>query len=268
MRDAFANDSKRFEKFSLTFNDILFDYSKNRINEQTLPLLFELAKQLGLDEKIKAMFSGEKINVTEHRAVLHTALRNRSNKPVYVDGVDVMPEVNRVLQQMRSFTESVRSGKWLGYTGKHITDIVNIGIGGSCLGPKMVTNTLSPYSDNGLKVHFVSNIDPTNLIEALQPLHHETTLFIIASKTFFTQETMVNAHSAKEWFLARARDPAAVSKHFVAVSTHEESVVQFGIDSKNMFEFWDWVGGRYSLWSAIGLSIALYIGMDNFEELL
>jgi glucose-6-phosphate isomerase len=268
MRDAFAQDPHRFNKFSVLFNDILFDYSKNRINEQTLPLLINLAHQQGLKEKIQAMFAGEKINTTENRAVLHIALRNRSNTPIYVDGVDVMPEINRVLLQMREFCHKVRSGEWKGYTGKTITDVVNIGIGGSGLGPKMVSMTLTPYSSENLKVHYVSNVDQTNLVEVLQKINPETTLFIVASKVFSTQETMMNAKSAKNWFLDYAKDPAAVAKHFVAISTHAENVANFGIDTANMFEFWDWVGGRYSLWSAVGLSIALYIGMDNFEELL
>jgi glucose-6-phosphate isomerase len=214
------------------------------------------------------MFAGEKINTTEHRAVLHTALRNRSNQPVYMDGQDVMPDVLRVLAKMRVFCDSVRSGEWKGYTGKVITDIVNIGIGGSGLGPKMVSMTLTPYSSGKLKLHYVSNIDQTNIVEVLKQISPETTLFIVASKVFSTQETMMNAKSAKNWFLEQAKDPAAVAKHFVAISTHAENVAKFGIDTNNMFEFWDWVGGRYSLWSAVGLSIALYIGMDNFEELL
>ncbi|MFZ2450840.1 MAG: glucose-6-phosphate isomerase [Methylovulum miyakonense] len=268
LRDAFEQDPQRHNKFSLTFNDILFDYSKNRINDETLPLLIDLAKHVGLEAKINAMFSGEAINTTERRAVLHTALRNRSNKPVYVDGKDVMPDVNRVLAKMRVFCDAVRSGGWKGYTGKTITDVVNIGIGGSGLGPKMVSMTLTPYSSSALKVHYVSNIDQTDIVEKLKPLDPETTLFIIASKIFNTQETMMNAKSAKNWFLAKAQDPNAVAKHFVAISTHAENVAAFGIDTENMFEFWDWVGGRFSLWSAVGLSIALYIGMDNFEALL
>ncbi|MDD5271667.1 MAG: glucose-6-phosphate isomerase [Methylovulum sp.] len=268
LRDAFAQDPQRHAKFSLTFNDILFDYSKNRIDDETLPLLIELAKHQGLEAKINAMFSGEAINTTEHRAVLHTALRNRGNIPVYVDGQDVMPDVNRVLAKMRVFCDKVRSGEWRGYTGKTITDVVNIGIGGSGLGPKMVSMTLTPYSSSALKVHYVSNIDQTDIVEKLKPLNPETTLFIIASKIFSTQETMMNAKSAKNWFLATAQDPSAVAKHFVAISTHAENVAAFGIDTDNMFEFWDWVGGRFSLWSAVGLSIALYIGMDNFEALL
>jgi len=268
MRDLFANDPKRFEKFSLRFEDILFDYSKNRITEGTVSLLLDLARQAGLADKIAAMFSGEKINVTEGRAVLHVALRNRSNRPVLVDGQDVMPEVNRVLEKMRFFSEAIRSGEWMGYTGRPITDVVNIGIGGSDLGPQMVTAALKPYAQPGLNAHFVSNVDGTHMAETLKPLSRETTLFIIASKTFTTLETMTNANSAREWFLAEAKDEAGVAKHFVAVSTNEAEVSKFGIDPDNMFGFWDWVGGRYSLWSAIGLSIILSIGMDRFEELL
>jgi glucose-6-phosphate isomerase len=268
LRDAFKEDTKRFNKFSVNFHEILFDYSKNRITDQTLPLLIDLANYAGLDKKIKAMFSGEKINTTEHRAVLHTALRNRSNHPVYVDGQDVMPEINRVLAKMRTFCASVRSGEWKGYTGKAITDVVSIGIGGSSLGPKMVSAALTPYSSDTLNVHFVSNIDQADLICTLKPLSAETTLFIIASKSFNTQEAMINAKSARGWFLKEAQDPGAIVKHFVAISTNTQKVVEFGIDTKNMFELWDWVGGRYSLWSAVGLSIALHIGMDNFEELL
>lgn len=268
LRDSFNADSNRHAKFSLHFDDILFDYSKNRITDQTLPLLIALAKHAGLNEKIKAMFSGAEINKTEHRSVLHTALRNRSNQPVYVDGQDVMPQINSVLAQMRTFCSCVRSGEWIGYTGKAITDIVNIGIGGSDLGPKMVSTALTPYASETLKVHFVSNIDQADLIQTLKPLSPETTLFLIASKTFTTQETMTNAKSARSWFLASAQDQLAIAKHFVAISTSAENVAEFGIDTKNMFEFRHWVGGRYSLWSAIGLSIALYVGMDNFEALL
>ncbi len=268
VRDAFQKDPDRFKKFSISFNEILFDYSKNRISEDTLSLLFELANFAGLKDKTNAMFAGEKINTTEHRAVLHTALRNKSNKPIYVDGKDVMPDIKAVLEKMRIFCAAVRSGEWKGYTGKAITDVVNIGIGGSGLGPKMVSMALTPYSSSGLKVHYVSNIDQTNIVEVLKQVSPETTLFIIASKVFNTQETMMNARSARRWFLESAQDEQAVAKHFVAISTHSENVAAFGIDTDNMFEFWDWVGGRYSLWSAVGLSIALYIGMDNFEELL
>jgi len=267
MRDLFKQDPQRFERFSLRFGEILFDYSKNRITDKTMSLLFDLAKQAGLKEKIEAMFSGDKINTTEERAVLHTALRNRSNTPVFVDGEDVMPHVMRVLERMRSFTEAVRSGEWKGYSGKAISDIVNIGIGGSDLGPKMVCEALKPYARPDLKVHFVSNVDSTDLVETLKKINPETSLFLVASKTFTTQETMTNALSAREWLLAAAKDEAAIARHFAAMSTNTEAVSKFGIDTRNMFEFWDWVGGRYSLWSAIGLSIALYLGMERFEEL-
>ena len=268
MRDLFDQDPQRFEKFSLKFGDILFDFSKNRITEKTLALLMDLAQQAGLSEMIEAMFNGQKINNTENRAVLHIALRNRSNRPILVDGKDVMPEVNRVLDKMRIFSEAVRSGAWQGYTGKVITDVVNIGIGGSDLGPKMVTQALKPYGKPGLRVHFVSNVDGTDIVETLKPLNPETTLFLVASKTFTTQETMTNARSARKWFLETGTDETHVAKHFAALSTNAEAVAEFGIDTDNMFEFWDWVGGRYSLWSAIGLSIVIYIGMDNFEALL
>src|SRR5258708_30055943 len=268
MRDLFAQDPKRFEHFSLRFGDILFDYSKNRITEKTVSLLLDLARQAKLNERIEAMFTGQKINVTENRAVLHVALRNRSKRPILVDGVDVMPEVNRVLGKMRTFSEAVRSGTWKGYSGKSITDVVNIGIGGSDLGPKMVTLAWAHYTTLGLRCHFVSNVDGTDLAETLKQISPETTLLLVASKTFTTQETMMNAHSARDWFLAAAKDEAAVAKHFAALSTNTQQVKQFGIDTQNMFEFWDWVGGRYSLWSAIGLSIALAVGMDRFEELL
>ncbi|MBX3080386.1 MAG: glucose-6-phosphate isomerase [Anaerolineae bacterium] len=268
MRDLFAQDSQRFDRFSLHFGDILFDYSKNRIDQQTIALLLDLARQSNLSQRIEGMFTGQKINTTEDRAVLHIALRNRSNRPILVDGVDVMPEVNRVLGKMRSFSDQVRSGAWKGYTGKNITDVVNIGIGGSDLGPKMVTLALAHYVKPDLNFHFVSNVDGTDLAETLNHLNPETSLFLIASKTFTTQETMMNALSARAWFLAAAKDESAVAKHFAALSTNAEKVKQFGIDLNNMFEFWDWVGGRYSLWSAIGLSIALAVGMDNFEALL
>jgi glucose-6-phosphate isomerase len=268
LRDLFLKNPQRFEQYSLISGEILFDYSKNRVTDETMSLLIDLAKQAGLKEKISAMYRGEKINTTEGRAVLHTALRNRSNKPVYVDGQDVMPQINAVLDRMRSFTEAVRSGEWKGYTGKAITDIVNIGIGGSDLGPKMVCEALKPYARPDLHVHFVSNVDSTDVVETLKKINPETCLFLVASKTFTTQETMTNALSARSWFLAAAKDEAAIAKHFAAMSTNSEAVKKFGIDTRNMFEFWDWVGGRYSLWSAIGLSIALYIGMDRFEELL
>jgi glucose-6-phosphate isomerase len=268
MRDLFSEDSQRFERFSLRFDDILLDYSKNRITEETMRLLLDLAEQAKLQNWIERMFSGEKINITEDRAVLHVALRNRSNRPIAVDGRDVMPEVNAVLQHMREFTEAVRGGSWTGYTGQAITDIVNIGIGGSDLGPVMATEALKPYGRPDLRVHFVSNVDGTHIVETLKDLQPATTLFIVASKTFTTQETITNAQTAKNWLLKTAGDEAAVAKHFVALSTNAPEVSKFGIDTKNMFEFWDWVGGRYSLWSAIGLSIAVYIGMDNFEQLL
>jgi glucose-6-phosphate isomerase len=279
MRDLFAHDPQRFESFSLRTGDILFDYSKNRVTQDSMRLLFDLARQANVAGKIEAMFTGQKYNNTENRAVLHVALRNRSNRPILVDGQDVMPEVNAVLAKMRSFTEAVRSGAWKGYTGKPITDIVNIGIGGSDLGPKMVCEALKPYGGRGgvtppLHVHFVSNVDGTDIVETLKVVNPETVLFLVASKTFTTQETMANAHSARKWFLEAAKDDApappatAVAKHFVAMSTNAKEVASFGIDTANMFEFWDWVGGRYSLWSAVGLSIALFLGMDNFEALL
>ncbi len=274
MRDLFNADPERFAQYSVQFGndfldiDLLFDYSKNRINDKTMALLLDLARSVDLPTQIEAMFNGSKINNTEDRAVLHIALRNRSNRPIRVDGQDVMPDVNRVLDKMRTFSEAIRSGKWRGYSGKAISDVVNIGIGGSDLGPKMVTTALKPYAQAGLNVHFVSNVDSTDLVETLKGLNPETTLFLIASKTFTTQETMTNAHSARDWFLAKAGDATAVAKHFAALSTNEEGVAAFGIDTQNMFEFWDWVGGRYSLWSAIGLSIAIYLGMDNFEALL
>jgi len=268
MKDQFAEDSERHKKLSLRFNDILFDFSKNRITHDTLPLLHKLAEQANLTDKTNAMFSGERINSSENRAVLHTALRNRSNTPVYSDGKNVMPEINQVLAKMRDFSEKVRSGEWKGYTNKPITDIVNIGIGGSDLGPKMVTTALEPYSTPNLTSHFVSNVDQTDIITTLKRLNPETTLFLIASKVFNTKETMTNAHSARKWLLNSAFDKSAIKRHFVAISTNKENVAAFGIDTNNMFEFWDWVGGRYSLWSAIGLSIAVSIGMDNFEELL
>ena len=266
--DLFKQEQNRFNDYSLTFeNQILVDFSKNKINQETLKLLRQLAKESALDEAINAMFVGEKINRTENRAVLHTALRNRSNTPVYVDGKDVMPEVNAVLAKMSAFCDRVISGEWKGYTGKAITDVVNIGIGGSDLGPYMVTEALRPYK-NHLNMHFVSNVDGTHIAETLKKVNPENTLFLVASKTFTTQETMTNANSARDWLLAAAKDNSAVAKHFAALSTNGKAVAEFGIDTNNMFEFWDWVGGRYSLWSAIGLSIALSIGFDNFEALL
>jgi glucose-6-phosphate isomerase len=268
LRELFAEDPRRFERFSLQLDDILFDYSKHRITTATRNLLVELAEQSGLTNRIEQMFAGEQINGTEQRAALHIALRNRSDRPIQVDGKDVMPQVNRVLNKMREFCARVRNGRWLGASGRPVTDIVNIGIGGSDLGPLMVTEALKPYSRPQLRVHFVSNVDATHLSETLRRLDPETTLFLIASKTFTTQETLANAHSARDWLLNSLRDEAAIANHFVAISTNKSLVTEFGIDPQNMFEFWDWVGGRYSLWSAIGLSIALYIGMDNFEELL
>ena len=266
--DLFAKDGDRFSKFSATFDDqMLVDYSKNRITEETLAKLQDLAKECDLAGAIKSMFSGEKINRTENRAVLHVALRNRSNTPILVDGKDVMPEVNAVLEKMKTFSEAIISGEWKGYTGKAITDVVNIGIGGSDLGPYMVTEALRPYK-NQLNMHFVSNVDGTHIAEVLKKVNPETTLFLVASKTFTTQETMTNAHSARDWFLKAAGDEKHVAKHFAALSTNAKAVGEFGIDTANMFEFWDWVGGRYSLWSAIGLSIVLSIGFDNFVELL
>ena len=269
MRELFSAEPQRFERYSLQFDGLLVDFSKNRINDETLSLLLELARQAKVSERTEAMFAGEKINNTEQRAVLHTALRNRSNRPVRVDGQDIMPRVHAVLTQMRSFSEAVRSGEWRGYSDKAITDIVNIGIGGSDLGPVMVCEALKPYCRAGLHTHFVSNIDGTHIVETLKFLDPETTLFIVASKTFTTQETITNAHTARDWLLqASGGDMAVVARHFVALSTNADAVAAFGIDTHNMFEFWDWVGGRYSLWSAIGLSIAIAIGMDNFESLL
>jgi glucose-6-phosphate isomerase len=268
MKDLFAKDAQRFSKHSVRFNDILVDYSKNRITTETLHLLFGLANEIGLRDAIDQMFSGEKINETEKRAVLHIALRNMENASIYVNDNDVMPEVNAVLQSVREFSNRVRSGAWKGYTGKKITDIVNIGIGGSDLGPVMVTEALKPYATQALAVHYISNIDGTHITETLKHLNPETTLFMIASKTFTTQETMTNAFSARKWFLDAAKDDSHIPRHFVALSTNTEKVEAFGIDKDNMFIFWDWVGGRYSLWSAIGLSIACYIGFDYFTDLL
>ena len=269
MRDLFKEDPQRFEKFSVAFEDVFLDYSKNRVTDETLKLLLDLARQADLRGWIDRMFTGQRINTTEDRAVLHVALRNRADRPIQVDGKDVMPDVHRVLKKMRGFAERVRSGEWKGYTGKRITDLVNIGIGGSDLGPVMATEALKPYGSRDLTVHFVSNVDGTHIAETLKRLNPETALFIVASKTFTTQETLTNAHTARDWFLKTAKDEKAVAKHFVAVSTAEKEVTKFGIDAaNNMFEFWDWVGGRYSLWSAIGLSIAVYVGPDNFEQML
>ena len=268
MRDLFAGDPHRFEKFSIRFNDLIVDYSKNRITEETLKNLIALAQECDLKNAIDDMFAGQRINETENRAVLHTALRNRDNIPVEVDGEDVIPEINRVLDQMKNFSSRVISGDWRGYTDKQISDIVNIGIGGSDLGPLMVTEALRPYAQKDMRVHFVSNVDGTHITETLNRLNPQTTLFMIASKTFTTQETMTNAFSARSWFLEAARDAQHIARHFVAISTNSAAVEKFGIDKDNMFIFWDWVGGRYSLWSAIGLSIACYIGFDNFQDLL
>ncbi|EGR2405386.1 glucose-6-phosphate isomerase [Vibrio cholerae] len=268
LKALFTQDSERFAKYSARFGqDILVDYSKNLVNAETMQHLFALAKETDLQSAITAMFKGEAINQTEDRAVLHTALRNRSNSPVLVNGEDVMPAVNAVLAKMKAFSERVIGGEWKGFTGKAITDVVNIGIGGSDLGPYMVTEALVPYK-NHLTMHFVSNVDGTHMAETLKNVDPETTLFLVASKTFTTQETMTNAHTARDWFLKAAGDEAHVAKHFAALSTNGKAVAEFGIDTDNMFEFWDWVGGRYSLWSAIGLSIILSIGYDNFVELL
>jgi len=261
-------NKNRFEEFHIRFGDILVDFSKNRVNNETFNTLIQLAKETGVEEAISDMFAGETINRTENRAVLHTALRNRSNTPVHVDGKDVMPDINAVLDQMKTFADKVSGGQWLGYTGKPITSLVNIGIGGSDLGPVMVTEALKAYQKEDIQIHFVSNVDGTHIAETLKKVDPETTLFFIASKTFTTQETMTNAHSARDWFLKHAKDEAAVAKHFVALSTNGQAVSEFGIDTQNMFAFWDWVGGRYSLWSAIGLPIACAIGFDNFEKLL
>lgn len=268
MRSLFAEDPDRFRSFSLQFEDILFDYSKNIITPRTLSLLQELARECKLDEAVKAMFGAEKINVTEDRAVLHTALRNLSGQPVMLDGKDVMPEVNEVLRQMEDCCKRIHSGAWKGFSGKRIRYIVNIGIGGSDLGPVMVTEALRPYWVEGMQTYFVSNVDGTHIAETLKKVKADETLFLIASKTFTTQETMTNAHSARNWFLSQGGSEEDIALHFAALSTNEEAVKAFGIDPKNMFAFWDWVGGRYSLWSAIGLSIALTTGFDNFKTLL
>lgn len=269
LRELFESDRNRFEKYSIRLSDILFDYSKNLITDETIELLLRLADKAKLKAKIEAMFNGEKINFTENRAVLHVALRNFSDQPVYVDGQDVMQGVKSVLYHMKQFSEAVRSGDWRGASGKRITDVVNIGIGGSDLGPAMVCQALKHFSGDILRVHFVSNVDGTDIVETLKKLDPETTLFIIASKTFTTQETLTNANTAKKWFLKNfGNKESDIEKHFVALSTNEKACREFGINPQNMFHFWDWVGGRYSLWSAIGLSIALYIGYDNFEQLL
>jgi len=268
MRELFEAEPERFAAFSLPLGEeLLLDYSKNRITAKTMGLLMDLARAAGVPERIEAMFTGQKINLTENRAVLHVALRNRSNSPILVDGQDVMPQVNAVLEKMRGFVKGVRQGAWTGYTGRKISDVVNIGIGGSDLGPLMATRALAHYAD-GPRCHFVSNVDGTHMAETLKQLNPETSLFIVASKTFTTQETMLNAATARAWFLEAAGGKKHVAKHFVALSTNAPAVSEFGIDPVNMFEFWDWVGGRYSLWSAIGLPIALAVGMDRFEELL
>jgi len=268
LREMFKSDPERFNQFHIQFNDLLLDYSKHHISKETISLLVKLAKEVDLENWRDRMFEGEKINSTEHRAVLHTALRNQNQTPIMSDGEDVMPKVKNVLKKMRRFSEEVRSGQWKGFTGKPITNVINIGIGGSDLGPTMVCQALKPYGSKTITPHFVSNVDGADLSQALEKCNPETTLFIVASKTFTTQETMTNAFSARDWFLKTAKDNQHIKKHFVALSTNQHVVSQFGIDTENMFEFWDWVGGRYSLWSAIGLSIALYIGMDSFEELL
>lgn len=268
LRELFADDPDRFNNFSTSFEDILFDYSKNRINAKTMSLLLDLADECKLPDAIEAMFTGDVINETEGRSVLHTALRNMGNEPVYSEGKNVMPQVHQVLQQMKQFCERIHSGEWTGYTGSKIKYIVNIGIGGSDLGPYMVTEALKPYWKKDIQVFYVSNVDATHIVETLRKVNPQETLFLIASKTFTTQETMTNAHTARQWFLDAAGDESYIAKHFVALSTNEKEVVKFGIDKANMFEFWDWVGGRYSLWSAIGLSIALTIGYEHFESLL
>lgn len=267
MKNLFEQNQNRFEEFSIMFDDMLIDYSKNIINEETMEILFKLAKECKLTDAIKSMFNGEKINVTENRAVMHTALRNKSGRSIIIDGKNVAPEIKAVKTRMKRFCNQVISGSWKGYSGKTITDIVNIGIGGSDLGPVMVTEALKPYKTR-LDLHFVSNVDASNIAEVLKGLDAERTLFLIASKTFTTQETMTNAFTARDFFLSHAKNESHISKHFIALSTNEKEVVKFGIAPENMFEFWDWVGGRYSLTSAIGLSIALAIGYDNFEDLL
>lgn len=268
MRDMFNADPGRFDKFSLKFNDMLLDFSKNRINEETLSLLYALAEQCELKFWSEKMFTGEQINHTECRAVLHTALRNRSNTPVYVDGQDVMPQINTTLEKMRNMSDAIRNGNWVGYSGKRILDVVNLGVGGSDLGPVMVTEALRPYGKSGLHVHFVSNIDPSHICDTLKDLDPKTTLFIVSSKSFTTQDTLANAHTARDWLLDAARDQQAVEKHFIAVAANEEAARAFGVDENNILPMWDWVGGRYSLWSSIGFSIAVYIGMDRFMSLL
>ena len=268
MRDWFEQDAQRFEHFNVQLNDILLDYSKNRINATTMNLLIKLAEQADVQGCRDRMFAGAHINTTENRAVLHSALRNRSSQPVMVDGRDVMPDVRRVLDKMRYFSTRVRNGQWRGYNGERIKSVINIGIGGSDLGPQVVCESMKPFAQRGLKAYFVSNADATHLVETLKLVEPESTLFVIASKTFTTQETMLNAHSARQWFMNLVGDEKAIAQHFVAVSTNVSACTEFGISADNVFEFWDWVGGRYSLWSAVGLTIALYLGMDHFEDLL
>ncbi|MDH5408742.1 MAG: glucose-6-phosphate isomerase [Gammaproteobacteria bacterium] len=268
MRDLFASDPDRFNKFSVQFDDILFDYSKNRITEETMALLIQLAQETDVTGWIERMFTGEKINHTEQRAVLHTALRNRSGKAVMLDGKDVMPDIQSVQQRMRKLTEAIRTRKWRGFTGQPITDIVSIGVGGSDLGPVMATEALKPFAIRDLGIHYVSNVDENHIWDTLEPLKPETTLFIIVSKSFTTQDTLVNANTARDWFLKTADNKKALAKHFVAVTDNVEASTEFGIDKKNVFKMWDWVGGRYSLWSAVGLSTAIAVGMDHFEEML
>jgi len=268
MRDLFDADPLRFEKFSVKFNDILLDFSKNRITEETITLLTELARESGLEKWIDKMFSGELINHTEKRAALHTALRNRSDSPVMLQGHDVMPDIHRVLDKMEAISKTIRNGHWKGFSGRNIIDVVNLGVGGSDLGPVMVTEALRPYGKSGLRVHFVSNVDPSHICDTLSNLNPETTLFIVSSKSFTTQDTLENAKTARDWLLEAARDQDAVAKHFIAVAANTKAAVEFGIDADNILEMWDWVGGRYSLWSSIGLSIAIYVGMDRFKALL
>jgi len=267
MRDLFKDDGQRFEKFHLALDDFLFDFSKNRINDKTLVLLNKLAIKADVEDWRDKQFSGDKINTTEDRAVLHTALRSQDDDPIFVDGIDVKPEVKKVLKQIESFSNSINDGSWQGFTGKKINTIVNIGIGGSDLGPAMVCKALQPFSHKDLRIHFVSNVDGADLALTLEKCDPETTLFIVASKTFTTQETMTNAFSARHWFLNHAKNNDAISQHFVAVSTNTEKVKEFGINEENMFIFWDWVGGRYSLWSSIGLSISIFLGYENFKAL-
>ncbi|NVK40192.1 MAG: glucose-6-phosphate isomerase [Oceanospirillaceae bacterium] len=268
LRDLFAQDPNRFEKYSLQVQNILLDYSKNPVTDETLDGLLKLAKAAGIENWRERMFHGDRINSTESRAVLHTALRNRTNTPVYLDGENVMDAVNRELSRMKSFVNAVRKGQWRGYSGKRITDVVNIGIGGSDLGPRMVTQALKPYADGSINVHFVSNVDGVEIANVLRPLNPERVLFVVASKTFTTSETMTNAHTARNWLMSSAFDERAVAKHFVAVSSNTDAIKAFGIRRENSFQMWDWVGGRFSLWSAIGLPIALYLGFRQFEELL